>query len=173
MPKKNMPSKHLHDATTDLMSHCSFETIESSWAQIEDSKKKLCLQRTFMMQLTTLSSPPQAYYVLRPIKDKFDVSLPIWDRSIQLGTNCKCPKTMPSKNLHDAVDNFFQPTITMLCGSETYQRQLWCLVAHMRQVRPVGHKLKMPKKLCLQCTFMMQLTTLSSQPQPNYVFWDL
>ena len=158
--------------------------------------KKLCLQRTFMMQLKTLSSPPHAYYVvLRPILDKFEVILLIRDQWDQLGTNSKCPKSfafkepssyswrpfpaqhnhimwfwdlsktnskslcpfktgetswaqivnaqkaMPSKNLHDALDDPFQPTITILCGFETYHIQVWCLFAHIRQVRPVGHKL--------------------------------
>ena len=162
--------------------------------------KKLCLQRTFMMQLTTLSSQPHPYYVVpRPIKDKLDVNLLILDKWDQLGTNCKfskssafkepsrcswqpfpahhnhimwfwdllktslmslCPyetsetswvqivnaqKAMPSKNLHDAVDDSFQPTPSILCGSETYKRQARCQFAHFRQVRPVGHKLKMPK----------------------------
>ena len=160
--------------------------------------KKLCLQRTFMMQLTTLSSPPQAYYVV-PFIDKFEVILLIWDKWDRLGTNYKCPKSyafkepsgcswrpfpadhnhimwfwdlsktnsmslcpfetgetswaqivnaqkaMPSKNLHDAVDDLFQPTPTKLCGFETYKRQFWCQFAHFRQVGPVGHTLKMPK----------------------------
>ena len=49
---------------------------------------KLCLQRTFMMQLTTISSQPQQYYVvLTPIKDKFDVNLLILDKWDKLGTN--------------------------------------------------------------------------------------
>jgi len=84
-----MPSKNLHDAVddpfqptssilcgseayqTNSRSYCSFETSETSWAQIVNAQKAL-----------------------------------------------------PSKNLNDAVDNPFQPTITTLCGSETYQRQI-------------------------------------------------
>ena len=143
-----------------------------------------------------LSSPPQAYYVvLRPIIDKFEVILLIWDKWDRLGTNYKCPKSyafkepswcswrpfpahhnhitcfwdlsktssmslcpyetgetswaqivnaqkaLPSKNFNDAVDNPFQPTIITLCGSETYQRQIRCLFAYLKQVRPVGLKL--------------------------------
>ena len=49
-------------------------------------------------------------------------------------------KAMPSKNLHDAVDDPFQPTSSILCGSEAYLRQIRGHIAHLRQVRPFGHK---------------------------------
>ena len=69
--------------------------IWDNWDQLGTNcrfPKKLCLQTTFMMQLTPLSSLLQAnYVVLRPIIDKFKVILLIWDKWDQLGTNCKCP----------------------------------------------------------------------------------
>ena len=71
------------------------------------------------MQLTTLSSPPQAYYVvLRPIIDKFEVTFETSETSWAQIINAQ--KAIPSKNLLDGVDDPLQPTIIILCGSETY-----------------------------------------------------